>query len=57
MYVTAHVGHLGNDVQRVVAHVLRVACGEAHAHSRRRLSHSPQQLGEGDDVSVVLEAV
>ena len=44
----AHVGHLGNHLQRLVAHILRVACGEPHAHGGYLLRHHPQQLWKGN---------
>ena len=56
--VAAHVGLFGNDVQRLVAHVLGVRGGEADAHAGRGLCHGAQQLREVDHRAVgPLEAV
>ena len=40
------VWHLCNDVQRFVAHVLRVAGGESDSHLWRFLCHPPQKQRE-----------
>ena len=50
--VAAHVGLFGNDVQRLVAHVLGMRSGEADAHAGRSLCHGTEQLGEGYNRSV-----
>ena len=42
----ADVRHLSDDLQRLVAHVLRVAGGEADAHLRSFLGHAAQKTWE-----------
>ena len=35
----AHIGHLGDDAQGVVAHILGMRGGEAHTHLWHSLGH------------------
>ena len=46
MYMLAHVGHLSNNPQRLVAHILRMRRGESDAHLRSLKRHSAEKIGE-----------
>ena len=46
MDMLAHIRHLGNHAQRLVAHVLGMRGGEADAHRGCLLGHTAQQLRE-----------
>ena len=54
MYVMADVWHLSYHAQRVVAHVLRVARGEAYAHVGHGLGHHAQQCRERHFLALVV---
>ena len=46
MDVSADIRIVGNHLQRLVAHILRMRSCESDAHIRHRLSHSSEQLRE-----------
>ena len=46
MDVLADVGHVGNDLQRLIAHVFGMAGSKPHAHVGNSLGHQAQQSGE-----------
>ena len=52
MDMLAHVRHLGNHSQCLVAHVLRVRCGEAHAHLRHFLCHATKKSREKNSILI-----
>ena len=58
MDVLAHVGHVGNDVQCLVAHVLGVRRSKAHTHTRSSFGYLAQQHRESHYLPVgALETV
>ena len=42
----AHIGHLCDNAQRLIAHILGMGCGESHTHLWCRLCHHAEQLWE-----------
>ena len=48
MNMLAHIRHLRNHPQRLIAHILRMTRRKPDAHIRRLLCHHPQQPGKGN---------
>ena len=44
MYMLAYIGHLCNNLQRLVAHVLGVRCGKSYAHLWSLKRYSAQKV-------------
>ena len=53
VYLFAYIGFLGNDMQRLVTHILRMGSGEPHAHLRNLTRHKPEKTGEVDTGCIV----
>ena len=45
--MAAHIGGVGNHLQRLVAHILGMGSSKPHPHLRRCLCHHTEQLWEG----------
>ena len=55
--VLAYIRHIGNDLKRFVAHVLRMRGGETDTHVRYGFGHEAKEGGEVDGFAILFEAI